>query len=128
MRLNILLLWVVAFLPFPTTLTADALRRESDAPERTAVLFYGATLLVISVVITTMTVYVARRREVLKDGVTFDELRRLTRRTRPTPAFYAAILILALLAPRAAVWLFLAVAVTSALIPDLPKGQRRTPP
>ena len=102
--------------------------RESDAPERTAVLFYGATLLVISVVITTMTVYVARRREVLKDGVTSDELRRLTRRTRPTPAFYAAILILALLAPRAAVWMFLVVAVTSALIPDLPKGERRTPP
>ncbi len=128
MRLNILLLWVVAFLPFPTTLTAHALGRETDAPERTAVLFYGATLLVISVVITTMTIYAARRREVLKDGVTVDELRRVIRRTRPTPAFYAAILILALLAPRAAVWMFLVVAVTSALIPDLPKGRRSTPP
>ena len=41
MRLNLLLLWAVAFLPFPTMLTAEALQRESDAPERTAVLFYG---------------------------------------------------------------------------------------
>jgi uncharacterized membrane protein len=125
MRLNLLLLWAVAFLPFPTMLTAEALRREDDAPERTAVLFYGATLLLISVVITVMTVYVARHREVLRDGVTMDELQRLNRRTRPAPAFYAAILILALLAPRAAVWMFLVVALTSVLIPDRPRGEHR---
>jgi uncharacterized membrane protein len=125
MRLNLLLLWAVAFLPFPTMLTAEALRREDDAPERTAVLFYGATLLLISVVITLMTVYVARHREVLRDGVTIEELRGLTRRTRPAPAFYAAILILALLAPRAAVWMFLVVALTSVLIPDRPRGEHR---
>ena len=125
MRLNILLLWVVAFLPFPTTLTAEALRREGDAPERTAVLFYGATLLVIAVVITVMTVYIARHRELLREGVTIEELQRLNRRTRPAPAFYAAILILALLAPRAAVWMFLVGAITSVLIPDRPRDEHR---
>ena len=123
MRLNILLLWVVAFLPFPTTLTAEALSREGDAPERTAVLFYGATLLVIAVVITVMTIYTARRPEVLKEGVTTEELRRLNHRTRPAPAFYGAILILALLAPRAAVWMFLVVAITSVVIPDRARAE-----
>jgi uncharacterized membrane protein len=125
MRLNLLLLWAVAFLPFPTTLTAEALRREGDAPERTAVLFYGATLLVIALVITVMTVYTARHRELLRQGVTIEELQRLNRRTRPAPAFYTAILILALLAPRAAVWMFLVVAITSVLSPDRSGGEHR---
>ena len=96
---------------------------EGDAPERTAVLFYGATLLVIAVVITVMTIYTARRPEVLKEGVTTEELRRLNHRTRPAPAFYGAILILALLAPRAAVWMFLVVAITSVVIPDRSRAE-----
>ena len=128
MRLNLVLLWAVAFLPFPTTLTAEALGRESDAPERTAVLFYGATLLFIAAVITVMTIYVGRRQSLLKEGVSAAELARLSRRTRPAPAFYAAILILALLAPRAAVWMFLAVAITSVLAPDRERGEHRGRP
>ncbi len=66
MRLNLVLLWLVAFLPFPTALTADALRLESDAPERTAVLFYGGALLLISLTMTVMTVYAARRKGLLQ--------------------------------------------------------------
>ena len=128
MRLNLVLLWAVAFLPFPTTLTAEALGRESDAPERTAVLFYGATLLFIAAVITVMTVYVGRRQSLLKEGVSAAELARLSRRTRPAPAFYGVILILALLAPRAAVWMFLAVAITSVLVPDRPSGEHKRRP
>jgi uncharacterized membrane protein len=49
-RLNLLLLMAIAFLPFPTKLVAEAI--ESSNAERTAVLFYGATLLLISVLIT----------------------------------------------------------------------------
>ena len=49
MQLNLLVLMAVAFLPFPTRLVADAIR-SSDA-ERAAVIFYGATLLVISVLL-----------------------------------------------------------------------------
>ncbi|MGE5292948.1 MAG: TMEM175 family protein [Micromonosporaceae bacterium] len=45
LRLNLLLLLVVAFLPFPTRLVADALQH-TDA-ERVAVTFYGLTLLAI---------------------------------------------------------------------------------
>ena len=47
LRLNLLLLLVVAFLPFPTRLVADALQH-TDA-ERVAVTFYGLTLLAIRV-------------------------------------------------------------------------------
>jgi uncharacterized membrane protein len=125
LRLNLLLLWGVAFLPFPTMLTAEALQHESDAPERTAVLFYGGALLFISCVITVMTVYAARHRELLREGVTDAELRWLTARLRPTPGFYGAILILALLAPRGAVWMFLVVSLLSALVPEGPRRDRR---
>ncbi len=124
MRLNLVLLWAVAFLPFPTDLTAEALRLESDVPERTAVLFYGGTLLLISVLITAMTIYGARRRGLMKEGVQIEELKRLGARTKPAPPFYVAILILALLAPRAAVWMFLIVALTTVLVPDRPKRPR----
>jgi hypothetical protein len=124
MRLNLVLLWAVAFLPFPTNLTAEALRLESDVPERTAVLFYGGTLLLISVLITAMTIYGARRRGLMKEGVQIEDLNRLGARTKPAPLFYVAILVLALLAPRAAVWMFLIVALTSVLVPDRPKRPR----
>jgi len=49
MTLNLLLLMAVSFLPFPTRLVAEAIQNE-DA-ERAAIVFYGTTLLVISVLI-----------------------------------------------------------------------------
>jgi uncharacterized membrane protein len=117
MRLNLVLLWVVAFLPFPTMLMAEAMRREGDEAERAAVLFYGGTLLLISIVVTTMCAYVARRRSLLAEGVDAGELRQLNARTRPTPTFYGAILLLALLAPQVAVWGFLAIPLSAVLLP-----------
>src|SRR5215471_434976 len=57
-RLNLLLLLGITFLPFPTRLMAQALSNE-DA-ERGAVLFYGATLLANSLVLTALWRAVAR--------------------------------------------------------------------
>jgi uncharacterized membrane protein len=122
--LNLLLLWVVAFLPFPTTLTAEALRHESSDPERAAVLFYGGALLVISIVMTAMTLYAARRPGLLKEGVAPEELHELTQRIHPTVPFYGVILLLALVAPRAAVWLFLGLALASVIAPIRSGGRR----
>jgi uncharacterized membrane protein len=48
MRLNLLLLLIVAFLPFPTRLVADALN--STSSERVFVTLYGVSLLAIRVV------------------------------------------------------------------------------
>jgi uncharacterized membrane protein len=49
MRINLLLLMVVAFLPFPTRLVAEAI--STTSAERAAVLFYGATLLAVSILL-----------------------------------------------------------------------------
>jgi uncharacterized membrane protein len=50
MRLNLLLLMTTAFLPFPTGILSEALRAPEHAAE-TAVFLYGATVLVIEVVL-----------------------------------------------------------------------------
>jgi uncharacterized membrane protein len=50
MRLNLLLLMLTAFLPFPTGILAEALRAPEHTAE-TAVVLYGATVLVIEVVL-----------------------------------------------------------------------------
>jgi uncharacterized membrane protein len=46
MLINLLLLMAVSFLPFPTKLMAEAI--ESSEAERAAVIFFGGSLLVIS--------------------------------------------------------------------------------
>jgi uncharacterized membrane protein len=56
MRLNLLLLMTTAFLPFPTGILAEALRAPEHTAE-TAVLLYGATVLVIEVVLQALTHY-----------------------------------------------------------------------
>ena len=58
-RVNLLLLLMVSFLPFPTKLVAEAIA--SASAERIAVLFYGATLLVISSLVAAMGRYAAGR-------------------------------------------------------------------
>ncbi|MGH2886390.1 MAG: TMEM175 family protein [Solirubrobacteraceae bacterium] len=50
LRLNLLLLMAAAFLPFPTSVLAQALHHSGTA-ERTAVVFYGAAALVIELVL-----------------------------------------------------------------------------
>jgi hypothetical protein len=90
------------------------------------VLFYGGVLLVISIVMTAMTLYAARRRELLREGVAPEELRELSRHIRPTAPFYGLILLLALVAPRAAVWLFLGLALASVIAPIRSGGRRRS--
>jgi uncharacterized membrane protein len=50
MRINLLLLMTTAFLPFPTGILAEALRAPEHTAE-TAVFLYGATVLVIEVVL-----------------------------------------------------------------------------
>ena len=50
MRLNLLLLMTTAFLPFPTGILAEALRAPEHTAE-TAVFLYGATVLIIEVVL-----------------------------------------------------------------------------
>ncbi len=62
LRLNLLLLMVVAFLPFPTGVLAQAMHA-SDEAERTAVVFYGATALLIELLARAAVRYAAARPE-----------------------------------------------------------------
>ena len=60
LRINLLLLLVVAFLPFPTRLVADALHHESS--ERVFVTMYGLTLLAIRILAFALDAYARRER------------------------------------------------------------------
>lgn len=110
MRLNILLLMFVSFLPFPTKLMAEALDKTDDA-ERAAVIFYGLTLLAISVVTSGLWRYVATHRDLLESDVTDKEVTAITVLTAPSMGFYVVVLLLALLAPQIAAFGYLLIAI-----------------
>ncbi len=107
-RLNLVLLMAVAFLPFPTKLVAEAI--DSSSAERTAVLFYGATLLVISILLTLLVRYAGSRPELIEEDGR-EEVVALAAQSSPNLAFYVAVLALAFLAPKVAAFGFLAIAV-----------------
>jgi uncharacterized membrane protein len=109
MRVNLLLLMAVSFVPFPTRLVAETIHNENT--ERTAVVFYGGTLLVISVITAVMWRIVAVSPDLLRPEYAEDEVRALARRAEPNLAFYAGFTAFALLAPRAAAFGYLLVAV-----------------
>jgi uncharacterized membrane protein len=113
MRINLLLLMAVSFLPYPTRLVADAIH--SDSAERAAVIFYGLCLLVISVLYSTLWAAVARDRELLRADVTDQEVRAITIASSPAIGFYVAVTVLAIVAPKVAAFGFLAIAVAAVL-------------
>ena len=107
-RLNLLLLMAVAFLPFPTKLVAEAI--ESSSAERAAVLFYGATLLVISILVTAIIRYAGSRPHLIEEEHR-EEVVALAAQWGPNLGFYVVVLALAFLSPRVAAFGFLAIAV-----------------
>ena len=122
MRLNLGLLLVVSFLPFPTGLMADAITT-SRASERAAVVVYGATLIAVNVLLGAMWRYVATHRKLLHGDVTESVFAEVERRQIPRLGlFVAAIVVGVLLLPRLAVFAYLAVAVESVV---LARGDRQ---
>ena len=111
MRLNILLLMLVAFLPFPTKLVAETIR--VPGAERTAVVFYGLVLLAISIVTGALWRYVAAHHDLLKPDVTDDDVSAMIRLTTPSPGFYVVVVLVALLAPTVSAFGYLAIAVVA---------------
>ena len=111
MRLNLLLLMAVAFLPFPTRLMTEAVR--NTHAERTAVIFYGSSLLVISIIFAALWTAAAQNRDLLKPEVTDAEVAAVTRASRPNIGFYAFATALAVPAPRGAVFLYFVIAIVS---------------
>jgi uncharacterized membrane protein len=113
MRINLLLLMAVAFLPFPTRLVAEAIRDRSA--ERAAAIFYGLCLLAIAVLFSALWAAVARDRRLLKPEVTDEEVNSILIASSPSIGFYAGAIALAIVAPRAAAIGYLLIAVLSVL-------------
>ena len=109
MRLNILLLMLVSFLPFPTKLVAEAI--DLTSAERPAVIFYGLVLLAISVVISALWRYVADHRHLLDPDVTDEDVAAMTLLTAPSIGFYVVFVLLALFTPTVAAFGYLVIAV-----------------
>ena len=113
MVINLLLLMAVAFLPFPTKLMAEAIHNKDAA--RAAAIFYGGTLLVISLLLSLLWGAVARDRRVLNPGVTEKEINAIALAATPNIGFYIAVVALAIFAPRVAVFGYLVIAIVALL-------------
>ena len=111
MEVNLVLLMAVAFLPFPTSLVAEAIRN-ADA-ERAAVIFYGASLLVISLLYSALWSAVASDRTLLKPDVSKKEVDAIARATTPNLGFYLAVILLAFIAPKVAAFGYLVIAIVA---------------
>ena len=113
MRINLLLLMAVSFLPFPTRLVAEAIR--DDSAERAAAIFYGACLLVIALLFSALWGAVALDRALLKPEVSDDEVNAILLATSPSIGFYAVAIALAIVAPQLAALGYLLIAVLGIL-------------
>lgn len=113
MTINLLLLMAVSFLPYPTRLVAEGIR--NDEAERAAVIFYGLSLLAIAVLFSALWGAVAQDRELLKPEVTDEEVRAIAVASSPSIGFYAALMALAIIAPRVAAFGYLVIAIVAAL-------------
>jgi uncharacterized membrane protein len=113
MRVNLALLMAVSFLPFPTKLVAEAIH-ETEA-ERAAVIFYGATLLVISLLLSALWGAITRDRDLLKPEVSEREINTILIATTPSLGFYVAVIVLAIFAPEVAAFGYLVIAIVAVL-------------
>jgi uncharacterized membrane protein len=107
-RLNLLLLLFVSFLPFPTRLFADYIGH--DNLERVAGTFYGITLLLCSALLLALWRYAVRKGLVRPDADD-EEIELLTQRLTPGLAGYLVLIVAGLFVPMVAVIGYLAVAL-----------------
>jgi uncharacterized membrane protein len=127
-RLNLLLLLSISFLPFPTRLVAEFIRQYRA--ERVAVTFYGIILLLSSTLLLVLWRYAVRAKLVRPD-LADEEIELLTERLTPGLGAYLVLIVSGLFVPVIAVIGFLGIALyyiipfrrLSASI--LPRGWRR---
>jgi uncharacterized membrane protein len=107
-RLNLLLLLLASFLPFPTKLVGEFV--DDEQAERVAVVFYGLTLLALVVSLTFLLRYAFSRPELVKDHVDEDTIA-AGAQYRPSYVFYAVAIAVGFLLPMVAVALYLGIAL-----------------
>jgi uncharacterized membrane protein len=110
LRLNLLVLLVVVFLPFPTGLIADALRKHDTGGERVYVTLYGLTLLAIRLLGAALDAY-ARNEHLYSPKGEGEELHSTQRKLLPAVIGYVIAILIGLLLPTAAVALYFGLAV-----------------
>jgi TMEM175 potassium channel family protein len=106
--INLLLLLVVAFIPFPTRLVAEYLHTDG---EREAALAYAITLLLMAVLYNIWWRYARGNRRLIRDDVTDKSLRAVDRAFAPGVIAYAIVVGLVFVSPLAALFVTLALAV-----------------
>jgi uncharacterized membrane protein len=127
-RLNLLLLLFVSFLPFPTRLVAEFIRQ--DKAERVAVTFYGIVLLLSSTLLLVLWRYAVRAKLVRPD-LADEEIELLTQRLTPGLGAYLVLIVSGLFVPVIAVIGFLGIALYYIILfrrlsaSILPRGWRR---
>jgi uncharacterized membrane protein len=107
-RLNLLLLLVVSFLPFPTKLLGEYVGE--DAPERVAVTIYGLNLFMASALVSLLWRY-AVREGLIRSDVADSDVKMITRRLTPGLAGYLVVIVLGLFLPVVAVLGYLLIAL-----------------
>lgn len=103
--LNVLHLMLIAFLPFPTAVLAEAFHRGMD--ESVAAAFYGRILTAIGIFVNAMWRYAARGNRLLSTQITATKIRQISRQFLIGPTVYAIATVVALVLPWLAVLLYI---------------------
>lgn len=122
MRLNLVLLLSVSFLPFTTSLMSTHL---NDADEDVAVVLFGLNLTLAALLVNLLVRYAARTPGIAADDVAEDELRAFEKERRMVFALLALATIAGLFFPVIAVIVFLAISGLLLLDPFWRAHRRR---
>jgi len=109
LRLNLLFLLTVSFLPFPTRIVGDALEK-STSWQRVAVTVFGITVLATRLVFAAMATY-ARHEHLRRAGTPDRDLQDAQQKFRVAVSLYVGAIALGLLFPIVAIVLYFGVAV-----------------
>jgi uncharacterized membrane protein len=108
LRINLLLLLFVTFMPFPTTLVAEAIRDRNS--ERVFVTFYGLTLLAMRALLWVLDTY-ATREHLYEARPADEDLAMERRKLLPVVIGYVAAMLVGVVLPTLAVTLYFGVAI-----------------
>jgi uncharacterized membrane protein len=114
MALNLVLLFTIATIPWPTSLLATYMREGGDG-ERLAALIYSGTMLAMGIAFGTLWRYAARDRRLLGSDLSDEEIRRRTLRFTIGSPFYLLAFLVALVSAPACLAINAALAVYYAI-------------
>jgi len=109
--LNIMLLMLIAFVPFPTRVVAEFV--QSDTNRQEAAFLYGITMTITAILFLTVWIYGSRR--LLRPNADPREVSGITRSYLPGTPLYATATLIAFVSSIASLALFAAIAVFYAL-------------